>query len=281
MSVYITAIYENDNIDVQSPIAINNAGYIKIDTIDTHTYRPEGRLDYQLIYIKSGGGYFKIDGNIYTLPANSIMLYKPHEPQDYSYYACDQPEIYWIHFSGTQVKDFLTNLGLINKRIIEFQGISDVMNTTNSIIKELRAKEEFYDTICVSRLLNLLAKIARSITTEENINEHSGINEIINYMTDNYATNESIESYANICHMSESSFFKCFKQTTGMSPQHYKALLRIKTAMSMLATSNFPISQIAHLVGYNDSLYFSKLFKKHTGMSPTQYRETSKNKQTF
>lgn len=276
MSVYITAIYENDNIDVQTPIGINNAGYIKIDTIDTYTDRPDGRSDYYLVYIKSGVGYFKIDGMVYTLSENNIILYHPHEPQNYSYYACDQPEIYWIHFGGTQIRELLTHLGLIDKRIIEIQCISDVINTTNSLIKELRAKEDFYDMICASKLINLLSKIARNIISKDTIPEHSSINEIINYITDNYATNETIEDYASICHMSESSFFKLFKQSTGMSPQHYKAILRIKTAMSMLSTSNFPISQIAHLVGYNDSLYFSKLFKKHTGMTPTQYRNTVK-----
>ncbi len=278
MSVYITAIYENDNIDAQIPFAINNAGYIKIDAIDTHTRRHEGRLDYYLIYIKSGVGYFKIDKTVHALPAGSVVLYHPHEPQDYSYYACDEPEVYWIHFSGTKIEGLLTDLDLIDKHILEFEGVSDVINTTNRLIKELREKEEYYDTICASRLVNLLAKIARSIKAKNDTEKHPVINEIIDYMTDNYATNESIKDYAKICHMSESSFFKSFKRVTGMSPQHYKTLLRIKTAMSLLTTTDFSISQVASLVGYNDSLYFSKLFKKETNVSPKQYRISSKSK---
>ncbi|PWM35621.1 MAG: hypothetical protein DBX66_08290 [Clostridiales bacterium] len=48
---------------------------------------------------------------------------------------------------------------------------------------------------------------------------------------------------------------------------------RIEAAKAYLETTNYPISQIAELVGISDYNYFTKIFKSHTSMTPTQYKK--------
>ena len=65
------------------------------------TYRPKGRLDYQIIYIASGLGHFHFDKpeNETIVPAGNMVLFRPKELQKYEYYGEDKTEVYWIHFT--------------------------------------------------------------------------------------------------------------------------------------------------------------------------------------
>ena len=45
----------------------------------------------------------------------------------------------------------------------------------------------------------------------------------------------------------------------------------INKAIELLETTNLNISEIARMLGFDDSLYFSRVFKKETGTSPKKY----------
>ena len=48
--------------------------------------------------------------------------------------------------------------------------------------------------------------------------------------------------------------------------------IRMDRAKIELEESDRSVSEIAELIGYNDSQYFFKLFKRETGVTPQQYR---------
>ena len=83
------------------------------------TYRPKGRLDYQIIYITAGCGHFHFDNvnNETIVPAGNIVLYRPKELQKYEYYGEDKTEVYWIHFTGSNVKNILRQYGFRIKNV--------------------------------------------------------------------------------------------------------------------------------------------------------------------
>ena len=53
----------------------------------------------------------------------------------------------------------------------------------------------------------------------------------------------------------------------------YILLLRIRNAQVLLETTDGTVSEIARIVGYENSMYFSRLFRKEKGVSPLQYRK--------
>ena len=66
---------------------------------------------------------------------------------------------------------------------------------------------------------------------------------------------------------------KLFRQETGMTPNKYLNSLRLQSAADMLCSvyrSN-SITEVAHLCGFRDPLYFSRMFKKRYGVSPKEY----------
>lgn len=82
-----------------------------------------------------------------------------------------------------------------------------------------------------------------------------------------------IEDYAKSRHMSCCWFIRCFKQQMGVPPLKYLTQIRINRARELLTGTDYTISEISEIAGYNNPLYFSKLFKKQTGVSPKAYRE--------
>ena len=89
--------------------------------------------------------------------------------------------------------------------------------------------------------------------------------------------NEKIEKYAEICGMSETYFYRCFRNWSGISPIEYRNTLRLANAESMLRCTDMKINEIATTVGFEDPFYFCKLFSRKYGASPKNYRNTMRN----
>lgn len=66
-----------------------------------------------------------------------------------------------------------------------------------------------------------------------------------------------------------------FKKEMHMTINDYITRYRLEKAKEYLTEGFYRLSDIAEMVGYSDSSYFSKSFKKHYGISPSQY-ETMK-----
>lgn len=62
------------------------------------------------------------------------------------------------------------------------------------------------------------------------------------------------------------------KKHTGHSPIEYLLNKRLKEAEKLLGTTDLSITQIAEIVGFGSSSYFSQFFKKNKNMSPREYR---------
>ena len=62
------------------------------------------------------------------------------------------------------------------------------------------------------------------------------------------------------------------KKATGMTPINYIIRRRIGLAQTMLISTDFTATQIATMVGYDNTNYFSTLFTKTVGMTPIRYR---------
>ncbi len=86
--------------------------------------------------------------------------------------------------------------------------------------------------------------------------------------------NEKVARYAELCGISESSFYLCFKRWAGCSPIDYRNEIRINAAKSLLLNSTLAVHEIAAKSGFDDPYYFSRLFKKKTGTSPRAFRGT-------
>ena len=90
--MYINTGYLNhshkDFKDKSRPLIVGSCGTYRLSQHPKMpTYRPRGRLDYQIIYISSGLVHFHFDNpeNETIIPAGHIVLFRPKELQKYEF----------------------------------------------------------------------------------------------------------------------------------------------------------------------------------------------------
>lgn len=65
-----------------------------------------------------------------------------------------------------------------------------------------------------------------------------------------------------------------FKRFGGLGFIDYLHRIRIGSALSLLASTNMSISDVAAEVGFDSYRSFTRVFKKSRGLKPSEYRET-------
>ena len=256
---------------------VNHCGCNHLGGRDIGSLRPDGRVDYHILYIAEGCCYVTEKGKEIAAPAGSVVVYLPHERQEYKFYADTTSTSYFIHFSGTACAQLMEKFGLAKGRIFNIGKSSGIENAFNQLIDEFHLKLPFHEYSCHSYLLVILSLISRKMTyLQENAALHSKklIEQTCRYMYTDYSKNIPIAQYAEICNLSESRFSHLFKEHMGTSPARYILNIKIQRAKELLENTDLSVLQISEIIGMQTQNYFSRIFKKHTGISPLRYRAT-------
>ena len=265
-------------IDKSKELWVNSCGMYKLLTKKKMpTFRGKGRLDFQLIYLHSGCGYYDFgNGKEVSINSGNIVIYSPDEVQKYTYYGKDKPVVYWIHFTGKDISKLFKSYGInLDKRIIPVGCSAEYVQLFNKIILELQLKRDNYAECSALLFRQLLISMGRATSNDEHssvVTDRLNIEVATNYFHEHFHDQISIDKYLEEKDMNTNSFFKKFKQYTGLSPLQYLLDIRISNAKKMLESTDYTISEISSIVGYDNPLYFSRLFHKHVGMSPRKYR---------
>lgn len=206
-----------------------------------------------------------------------MVIYRPKEFQKYEYYADDKTEVYWVHFTGGNVKNILRSYGISDDMRVFYVGTSlEYERIFKRMITELQRCQADYEEMLTMLLRHLLILIHRQLTKQHVLkNEYldSEMDLAAQYFNDNYNTDIRVEDYAASRSMSVSWFIRNFKAYTGSTPLQYLVSIRIANAQALLETTTYTVTEIGRIVGYDNPLYFSRIFHKQNGVSPSEYRK--------
>ena len=286
--MYINAGYLNnsrtDFKDNSTPLVVGSCGTYRLKTRPKlPTYWQKGRRDYQILYVANGKTHFWFDGREKIVSAGHMVLYKPEEIQKYVYYLEDNPEVFWIHFTGSDVKNILAYHGISLDEHVFYCGVlPDYKALFRKIIQELQLCRYGYEDYIASLFNDILLLVNRQQHEQKKTtgNVQEQIERAAAYFNENYNTKISIDDYAESLHISTNWFIHNFKQYAGMSPAQYILSLRMVNAQSLLERTTYNIKEISEIVGYENPLYFSRVFKKEIGKSPAQYRKERATEET-
>ena len=259
-------------IDKSLPICTHNAGHYEISLREWSTARPHGRSDYQLIYLLKGHMRVTLSGVERVIGSGSVLIYKPGQPQIYTYMNDVPCEVYWIHFYGTTIPETLRKLSLEGNSLFNIGTNYQIPQLFNAILIDLINERfgSFYSNC--GRTLMILSEVAfnlRQNATPAIGNER--FNTILLQMHD-ISSSVSIKDLAAMNNLSVSRFSHLFTQTYGMSPHSYRLKIKIERAKYLLTENDRPVKEVAEMLGFEDALYFSRMFKKYTGVSPQAFR---------
>lgn len=119
---------------------------------------------------------------------------------------------------------------------------------------------------------NISEKVRKRIVINEKLKE-----KILNYLDENFTDGElSQQQVADNFEISVYSLSKMFNGQIGTGFVDYINGKRIEYAKELLLTTEKNVKEIAVMVGFNNSKYFTGIFKKYTGMTPGEFRVEDK-----
>ncbi|MFI3172100.1 MAG: AraC family transcriptional regulator [Eubacteriales bacterium] len=275
-------VFDNNESGVavtDKELLITSAGYYRLsDKLSVNTFRKDGRVDYQVIYVAKSKIQLKTSNVWRTVNEGTMVIYKPGERQEYIYDAKEKPEVYWIHVTGHLVDDILMDYEFYELSEYEIGVSSSYGMLIEHIIQEIQLKEDRYQDSCGYLFRQLLIHMKRGKDTRELGNEvmTKMVRNLELEMQRNFAEETQIQEYATKYNISVSWLIREFKQHRGVTPKAYITDIRVKRAKDLLMNSTLNINEISILVGYETPLYFSRIFKKKVGVSPKEYRKSRK-----
>lgn len=256
------------NFESDRPLALHSCG-IQNPRQDSLILRPEGRLDWHIIFVIEGECMAEYGGRDTLLSKKYFVIYPPHARQKYSYSGEKPTRAFWLHFGGTEVRHIMEDCGL-GGGVYHSQSSAELRALFPPMIREYRTKQPLWELRGAGLLAQLLSELARSISNDRRMDDF--VAALVEHIHDDCASDIDISNLAAQAGFSRSHFDYLFRTQVGTSPHRYLLEVRLKEASWLLRHTDLPVAAVALQVGFPDPFYFSRLYKKHYGISPKEER---------
>ncbi|MEY2196491.1 AraC family transcriptional regulator [Neobacillus sp. BF23-41] len=237
----------------------------------------------EIIYICEGEGTFIIDNKSYTAKKGDILIYNTgviHE----EYSNPSNPLVTYFCGISNLAIDQLKDLCIIPfdlEPIIQKNKYSDLIGLYFShIFEESSLKAAGFEIICQGLLTSSIALMHRAIKLQNLRNETKESNTLAHrikeFIDKNYKKNIKLEDIAAALYINKYYLSHVFKEQMKITPINYLINRRIGEAKNLLVSTELKIGEIARIMGYDNTNYFTLLFKKMTGETPKQFKQNHK-----
>lgn len=238
-----------------------------------YLFKGEKHYFWELTYIDRGLLYTNVDGKEYKLEQGDLFFYSPnqyHNQYTDSKKSCSYLTVSFdMDFKGTELlssKNFPCN--------------KEVYSIISNLMKELNSTHLYCDELAICYLKQLILKLL-SMDLESNVIKPVNkvqqffddqlINDILTFINDNLYECLDIQTICYNFNISSSKLHLLFKSNLDTTAKAYINNLKLKKSKELIKESNYTISQISEILGFNSIHYFSNKFKKVYGFSPSEY----------
>lgn len=154
----------------------------------------------------------------------------------------------------------------------------------NDIFEEHEKEELMYREIVNSLVTVLLSKLKRMwhINNQNRNNASDEANDsvqiAISYMNKHLSEKLTLNDICTFVGYSEAYFNRMFHKATGKSVIDFLNYLRCNNALYLLQNSDYSVSQVAVMSGFNNMSYFSRKFQEINGLTPSEARLNNKKR---
>jgi AraC-like DNA-binding protein len=219
-----------------------------------------------------GKAQYTIDDIHYNVQKGDILFFPKHK----LHIGSSDPKEPWAFY--VILFDTLFPDEESEQRFFTFDNVITNPNVPHlfSIFKEAHlewtTKKSGYLLRCRSKVLEAFSLLIRRLDFPSGNARHSQvIDEVMNFMADNYHISFTIEELCQRAGYSPSHFQLVFKKLTGKTIIQYQNEIKILKARDLLQYGHCNVSEAALQVGFTDIYYFSKLFKKIIGHNPSKF----------
>lgn len=251
--------------------------------------------DHQLFYVLSGSGSVTVNGTTFPLIPGNVLYwmsgtqYRLQSNPDSGLhlisvnfdFTCNNTS--YVHpipmaapdkYRACNCLELLTfsDAVTLNHPVI-LAGCPELLPLLQSMTYEFQHPEVLSDFQFSNLMASVLLYLYRFSNQERGLKKHAGsYRMVLNYVQEHYAEDLTNLILAQRFNYHPNYISKLFTDQTGDSLHQYLLKTRIRHAITLLQTSNEPISEIAHSVGFKNASYFSQYFRQVTGYTPKAFR---------
>ncbi|MDF2670596.1 MAG: hypothetical protein K0R67_2902 [Paenibacillus sp.] len=286
--------YENADFMKQDDLLI----HVFTHTIQNRTVDPHCHEFVEFVYIFNGTGKHEYQGKTYAIAAGDVLIIEPEAVHAYHVGPQECLQIRNILFHPSF---FAKELGILAKEstFVQFYFLEPFLRASSPYPSHLRllpnerislqllidqmaaeyeGKEHGYKVLLKTKLMECFIYLSRCYLHREQIpvtreaSEQELMEQVTRFVHANYDQSITLEKLGQMCGMSESGLRHKFKAHTGLTLLEYRNEVRIGIAKQLLQQTDWPISEIALEIGFNDISFFNRVFKQRCQLSPRQYR---------
>lgn len=225
-------------------------------------------------YVVSGKGIIETKESRATVETGDFYLLKKGFTGHYRADPDDPYDKIWVNVRGELV-DRLCEIYRIYQPVTVIHCADDTISRCITEIHGLMEEcgpddQEEVMRVCSVRIMEILSVVRNSEIYRDSFKAASTAEMVKDYLDAHIYDDISLSDIAKLHFMHESTIIRKFSHEYGMTPMKYLNSIRINAAKKMLHDS-IPIKQIASILRFSDTSYFSLCFKKETGISPTEY----------
>lgn len=233
----------------------------------------------EMLFIYQGEGSYNVNGHFYRLSKGSIAF-------------CNQGDLHeMIVNTENEIGSFCIGITNLRRKGMDYNQLvkkdESFVIQSNELFPVLYAMcEQMYQLegtsqggniasqlLCASFIAMTCQMDNFSMVDAHKTDDELNVINIKNYLNLNFMEDISLEEVAEKLGYSVTYISHVFKKATGKTPIQYVIRRRIGHAQTLLISTNYSATQIAGMVGYDNTNYFSTLFSKIVGMTPMKYRK--------
>ncbi len=269
----LSDIFDSGRLPVMNYITLQNH---ERKTISRPLHRHESVCELLLVY--KGTGIYHTGKKSFPLQVGDVIYYNQGDLHEVENTGNTEIGTYCIGISNLHIKG-------IPKNCLVQQDGPFVCHSFSRFSSMLSLCEQIYhledggpeEQISAQLLCTAFIVMAYSLTdlpvsflsTQQ---DEALFQKIQRYLDLHYTDTLSLSEIAQAIGCSPSHVSHVFRKSSGTTPMQYVIRRRIGHAQTLLISTSYTVTQIASLVGYDNTNYFSTQFSKVVGMSPTHYR---------
>ena len=233
----------------------------------------------ELFYIVGGDGQFQINGQLFPVHAHQLVVVNPNMIHTEVSYEAQPLEYIVLGIEGLE----LTVPGSEESgySFYSFQPGNDVLSCMRKVLQEMQERRPEYQTLCLAYMDIIMVQLMRnasiSVTqTSARFPTNRQCAAVRHYIDQHYKENVTLDLLAEQASINKYYMAHAFKQEYGVSPINYLIACRIREGKRLLTETDFSLSQIASVLGFSSSSYFSQRFRTAEGITPTEYRQSKR-----
>ncbi len=242
---------------------------------------PHAHSHTELFYIVGGDGQFQISGQLFPVQAHQLVVVNPNILHTEVSYEDHPLEYIVLGIEGLELT--IPDSDEARYCIYSFPEENTVLACMQKILQEMQDRSPEYQTLCLAYMDIIMVELMRSASVsvtqaQARFPNNRQCAAVRHYIEQHYKENVTLDLLAEKASINKYYMAHAFKREYGVSPINYLIACRIQEGKRLLAETDLSLSQIATVLGFSSSSYFSQSFRNAEGTSPTEYRKANQVK---